>query len=451
MTTPPRSIVTVADRPEAAPALLATAAAALGLALQLRDGAYHPSALALVGVALICTLAVVLEVPVLRLSERASLVLLAALALGQVAVLAALPVARSLPPDLSRAPLLACLVGAALAIVGIALGPAAVRRVAIAVLLAAHLAAGVWILRHAAPETDVFNFQRGSLEAFRHGVDPYAIKFRNYYHPNESFYGPGLVVRGIVQFGYPYPPLPLYLIWPALALGDIRYAHLLALTGGGAAIACARAGRAAPLAAALLLFSPRMGLLLQMSWTEPFTILFLGLTVLCALRAPRLLPLALGLFLATKQYLVFAAPLASLLVPEPRLRRTLVLLGQAAVVALAISLPLVLWNVPAFIRSAVTLQFRQPFRNDALSAVVPLVRAGLPRGLGIILPLVLAPLATLVAMRRCPRTPGGFALGIAFTYLVFLVVNKQAFCNYYFFPLAGLCAALAAGVDRQST
>src|SRR6185436_9662323 len=51
-------------------ALLATAAAALGLAVHLRDGAYHPSALGLVGVALVCTLAVLLEVPVLRMSGR---------------------------------------------------------------------------------------------------------------------------------------------------------------------------------------------------------------------------------------------------------------------------------------------------------------------------------------------------------------------------------------------
>jgi hypothetical protein len=425
--------------------LLAAGAAALGLALQIRDGAFHPSALALVGVALVCVLAVVLEARLLELSEPALVTLLAVLVLGELAVALTQPVARSLPPD---PPgwwrFQAAIAVAALATLALALGPARVRCWAIALLLAAHVAAGVWVLRHALPETDVFNFQRGSLEALRHGVDPYAIKFRNMYHPNESFYGPGVVVRGILQFGYPYPPLPLFLTWPALWLGDIRYAHLLALSLGGAAIALLRPGKVAPLAAALLLFSPRFGLLLQMAWTEPFTILFFAATVLAAVRAPRLLPLALGLLLATKQYLVFVAPLVWLLAPEPRRQRVFVLLGQALAIALAITLPLALWNPGAFVRSVVTLQFRQPFRNDALSLVVPLARAGLPRALGTLLPLLLAPAAIALGLRRCARTPAGFALAVGLVYLVFFACNKQAFCNYYFFPLAALVTAVAA-------
>jgi uncharacterized membrane protein len=200
-----------------------------------------------------------------------------------------------------------------------------------------------------------------------------------------------------------------------------------------------------------LLFSPRAGLLLQMAWTEPFTILFLALTVLSALRAPRLLPVALGLFLATKQYLVFAAIAVPLLATgERRGRESAALLAKAVAVALAVSLPLVLWKPGAFLRSAVLLQFRQPFRDDALSALVPLVHAGAPRLLGTILPLALAPLAALLATARGRRTPAGFALAIAVTYLVFLAVNKQAFCNYYFFPLGALCAAIAATEERAA-
>jgi hypothetical protein len=433
--------------------LLATAATALGLALQIRDGHYDPSALALVGVALGCAAAVVLDVPMVAFTERGLVLLLAVLAVAEIGLLLTQPVARSLPPQppgLGRLRLL--LAGAAVAVAAVAAGPPRWRRWAVAALLALHFAAGVWILRHAFPETDVYNFQRGALEAFRHGVNPYAIKFRNMYHPNESFYGPGLVVRGILQFGYPYPPLPLYLTWPALWAGDIRYAHLAALTLGGAAIACARPTQVAPLAAAVLLFSPRFGLLLQMSWTEPFTILFLGATIWCALRAPRLLPVAFGLFLATKQYLLFAAPLVWLLVPpgEPRrLRRAVVLLGQAVAGALVVTLPLALWNVGAFLRSAVLLQFRQPFRPDALSTLVPLARAGVPQVLGIVLPLLLAPAALVLALRRCPRTPAGFALGVALVYLVFFAFNKQAFCNYYFFPLAALVGAVAAAEIRR--
>jgi hypothetical protein len=428
-------------------ALLAMAAVAVGLALQIRDGHYAPPALALLGVALACALAVTLDARFdAGFGEHGLVALLGALLGGQLVLLLAQPVARSLPSEpAGLAAFQLVLAGAALSAGLIAMGPARARPLAVIGLLLCHFAAGLWILHRAAPETDVFNFQRASLEALRNGVNPYAIGFRNIYHPNESFYGPGLVKNGILQFGYPYPPLPLLLTWPALYLGDIRYAHLAALTLGGAAIAFARPGRVAPLAAALLLFSPRFGLLLQMSWTEPFTILFLGLTVWAALRAPRLLPLVLGLFLASKQYLVFAAPAAWLLVPGPdRARRTLVLLGKALLVALAVTLPLALWHPKAFLGSAITLQFRQPFRNDALSVLVPLARAGVPRALGVVLPLLLAPAALVLALRRCPRTPAGFALAVAFVYLVFLAFNKQAFCNYYFFPMAALCAAIAA-------
>jgi hypothetical protein len=52
--------------------------------------------------------------------------------------------------------------------------------------------------------------------------------------------------------------------------------------------------------------------------------------------------------------------------------------------------------------------------------------------------------AVALALRRCPRTPAGWALALAFVYLVFFAFNKQAFCNYYFFPLACLGAAIAA-------
>src|SRR5262245_49222946 len=98
-------------------ALLALAAGALGLALQIRDGAYHPSALGLVGVALLCALAAILEVRVLELSERALVALLAALGLGAIALLLVQPVARDLPahpPGLWRLQL--CLAGAAVAV-----------------------------------------------------------------------------------------------------------------------------------------------------------------------------------------------------------------------------------------------------------------------------------------------------------------------------------------------
>ena len=57
---------------------------------------------------------------------------------------------------------------------------------------------------------------------------------------------------------------------------------------------------------------------------------------------------------------------------------------------------------------------------------------------------VLAPLALAVGLWRAPRTPAGFALAVALTFLVFFAFNKQAFVNYYFFLVGALCCALAA-------
>jgi hypothetical protein len=422
-------------------ALLAVAAGAVGVALQIHDGQYDPLALALVAVAIAATLAALIGWGP-RVSERGLAILLGMLVAGQLALLFSMPVGVEVSGG--RLPFVTLLGAAAAVLVVLAVDPPWLGRgrpAAIALFVALYFTAGVWLLRHAPTGTDVFNFQRGALEAFRHGRDPYSIKFRNIYHPYEGFYGPGLVVRGILQFGYPYPPLPLFLTAAALPFGDIRYAHLAALALAGAALAGMQRGRIAPLAAGLLLFSPRFGLVLQMSWTEPFVIAFLALTVLCARRAPRLLPLALGLLLATKQYLVLLAPAVILLAPGDR-RQSLRLLGLSVAVAAAITLPLALWDLPAFIRSAVTLQLHQPFRMDALSFATALARAGGPRLTWP--PLLLGPAALALALWRAPRTPAGFAAATAFTFLVFFACNKQAFCNYYFFPLGALCAAVAS-------
>ena len=43
----------------------------------------------------------------------------------------------------------------------------------------------------------------------------------------------------------------------------------------------------------------------------------------------------------------------------------------------------------------------------------------------------------------CPRTPAGFAGGVALVYFAFFAFNKQAFENYYFFVIGALCCAVA--------
>jgi len=106
-------------------------------------------------------------------------------------------------------------------------------------------------------------------------------------------------------------------------------------------------------------------------------------------------------------------------------------------------LPLAVWDLPAFIHDVVALQVHQPFRTDALSflAAFAYVTGGrLPSACG----FVAAAAASLLAWRRCPRTPAGFAAAIAFVFFAFFAFNKQAFCNYYSFVVGTLCIALGA-------
>src|SRR5207247_385575 len=98
------------------------------------------------------------------------------------------------------------------------------------------------------------------------------------------------------------------------------------------------------LAAAIFLFTPRVFYVLEMGWVEPFSILFLAASVWCALRAPKGLPVALGLLLASKQHLFLCWPVVWLLAP----RRFIALTLKSALVAAAVSLPIILWNPRAF-------------------------------------------------------------------------------------------------------
>jgi len=232
--------------------------------------------------------------------------------------------------------------------------------------------------------------------------------------------------------------LPGYLL-----TGDYRFSQLLALTLAGLFLALARPDRVGALVAALLLFSPRVFFVLEQGWTEPFAIVLLAATVACARRWPRALPLALGALLAIKQTMIFIPPLAFLLtggLGHPR--EWLRLHRRAGLVALIVTLPLALGEVRGFITAVITLQLHQPQRSDALSYVAALARAGLP------VPAWLA-FAALVpvlglALWRGARGASGFAIAAGALYLVFFALNKQAFCNYYFFALGALCCGIAA-------
>ena len=486
-------------------ALLILAAVAVGLAIQLHDGEYTPMALGLVTLALIAAIAAFSS---LSLWERVGVkvgcgesaassphphplpvgeggrgvsndgILTLLLTVGVVLQLALLMAAWPGVdlPHRGGWQLMPFYLGLGAALFLFAIGVLAVSKPAgtawFPLLLLIHLTLSIWMVRSSpAPQIDVWVFQQNGAEELLKGRNPYAMTFPDIYHStlpgHQRVYGEGLVVNDRLQFGFPYPPVSLLFAAVGYAIaGDFRYAQAAALVLAGLFIGYCRTGYMPKLAAALFLFTPRVFYVLGRGWTEPFGVMLLAMTVFFACRRPRWLPLALGLLLATKQYLLLALPLTCFFVPQvPRLdwKAWLKLLGKTALVAAIVTLPLALWNPHAFWESAVAVQERAPFRWDALSYLVFYGKARanfhaldfpiwlVSRKLtvtdsmtAVIWSTSAAVVILMYSLWRSPRTPAGFAASLALVSLAFFAFNKQAFCNYYFFVIGALCCAIAA-------
>jgi hypothetical protein len=447
----------------AVPVLLGVAVVALGLALDVDFGQFHPRAAAWLAVAVVACLTAVTRCGPAAVTGTSAALWLVPLGLQAAVLLARDPAVPGAGG--AAAPALPWVRGGVLLVAACAaaavVGPARGRAGWVAAMVAAHFLTGLLVLRaHPVPGVDVVVFQRDACAAVLAGRSPYGITFPDVSPPGTAFYAPGVSVGGRLQFGFPYPPASLLLVLPFHLLGDVRLAGLLATSAAGWLVARARPGPRAAAAAGLLLLTPSGLFVLWAGWTEPLGVALLALVVFVAAREARgtsgryaagavlgpfdnptlRLVVALGLLLAVKQYFVLLLPLVGLLVP--RGWRWRAVLGAAAVAA-AVSLPLALTDAGGFLRSVVWLQFRQPYRADALSFLAPL-HAFLPHAAASGVPLALAASAIAWTVRRCPRTPGGFALAASAVLLVFFAFNKQAFCNYYHLVVGGLCCAIGA-------
>ena len=471
-------------------AFLIIAAVAVGLAVHLHDGEYTPMALGLVTLALIASIIAIwrggecrlpiadcrIENPVSYLSScnRQSAIGIIGVALQLALLFAAWPGVDL--PNRGRRQLLPFYLGLSAALVLLAIGLLArskpARTAWFPLLLLVHLMLSIWMVHSSpAPQIDVWVFQQNGAEELLKGRNPYAMTFPDIYHStlpgHQRVYGEGLVVNDRLQFGFPYPPVSLLLATVGYAVaGDYRFVLGAALMLAGLFIGYCRPGMMPKLAAALFLFTPRVFYVLGRGWTEPFGVMLLAATIFCACRRSRWLPLALGLLLASKQYLLLAIPLTCFFVPQlPSLawRDWLKLLGKTALVAAVATLPLALWNPHAIWRSAVAVQERAPFRWDALSFLVYYGKARadfhaldypiwlVSRKLTVtdsMTAVIWSTSAAIVMLAyslwRSPRTPAGFAASLSLISLVFFAFNKQAFCNYYFFVIGALCCAIAA-------
>jgi len=305
--------------------------------------------------------------------------------------------------------------------------------------------AGIWLI-HASPkpDIDVFMFQQTSSKVLLHAQNPYLQTHPNIYG-NMDVYGPGWVKNGKLTVGNPYPPLSIYFSFFSYVLTrDIRYGYLLAILVAGVLMASLQPGRVPLLAAYILLFTPRIFFVLEQSWTEPLVLLLSVAVVWCALHRPAWLFVALGLLMASKQYMIFLFPLIILLIPSKSSRRIWAQASGLTVgTAFAVTAPLALWNFPAFLWDVGLAQWNQVFRTDSLSYAVLYLHVFGKVPPQFISFIVLAVVLVLMCL-FCARTPAGFATAMALCLGLFFATSKQAFCNYYFLVVGILCCALAA-------
>ena len=428
----------------------------LGYALQLNNGFYHPAALVLLLI-VIASSAFALagwtrHISGGRISETTLVAVLAAGLAINLLILATMPIALYLAdPSPSAHP--AFRAGLAVAFVLLALIVVDFRRAARAwfpALLATFAALGAWMIRASPdPQIDVIAAHRVALAALADGSSPYSGTFPNIYG-GTGFYLTEMVHEGRVLSGLPYPPLSLLMAVPGQALlGDIRFAELGALVLGALLVGYCSSSRVAMLAAALVLFTPRVFFVVEQGWTESFAVCWLGATVFALRQGGAGGPLALGLLSGVKQHLVIALALYPL-GASGRSGKSILL---AASIAGLVTIPFVVWDPSGFFRSVIWLQFAEPFRQDSLSLLSYLSREGLPMTS---VTSIVASLGALIASGlfvwwRAPRTPAGFALALGFVLLVVFAFSKKAFCNYYFFVLAAMAASVAASAEDFPT
>jgi hypothetical protein len=430
-------------RPTLGPVLLALSAAVLGSALEESRGLYSTVGVGLVGVALALAWLSVLRTSRVRLPARS---LEATLTAGVLAnVLLQVRDATALAPPLAFAVLLAASTLVALCFLGDRWA-----RLGLVVAVVAFVALGELAILHAPnPHIDVVVNVKAGCDALAVGVNPYTITFPLIYSPGETelFYARDYVANGRVLHGYAYPPLTLLLgCGSQIVLGDFRHGNLLAMAGAALLVGLLRRGSFAPLSAMLFLSTPVAFFFVENGWMDPIAMLLLALVLFASVRKVRILPYAVGLFLVSKQYAIVVAPMALLLGPRPRLgpagRR---FAAKALVTGGLASLPLALWNLPAFWRSTIQVQIDKPFRYDSLNFAALWYRwtHGVPPPTRLAFAALAG--ATIGLLPRLSRDAAGFALGLALALSSYWAFASGAFCNYYVFIVFTLCGAIAAG------
>ena len=445
-----------------APAFLcALGAVSMAVALQLSSGMFDPAALALAALTSALAIAAVVLPAQLPSAPRAGPDASAVQVLLGAGFLHGIWCHVFLVPTFYADPrrmggfrglaLLSLLVGSAYLCVHLR---ASLQRLRLLGFLACFLAMGAIIIHLSnGPRIDVWLFQQIGADALKQGYNPYSVSYPDLYaRTGETLkmYGPEIVRDHRVHV-YPYPPLTALLAVPSFALlGDVRYVNLAAMAIAGFAIA-RLGGAAGEVAALFLLFQGRSFFVLEQGWSEAVVLAAFAVSVLIASRPARRLPqwlalgLSLGVLAASKQYSpLLLLPLALAL--PARLR------PRAALVALAFVLitfaPFVVWDAEGLYRGVVKMQFLQPLRTDSLSLLALWARShGAPAWGAVPAFAAAAGVLALAAARRFTLAHACTAAAAA--WLVLVLLNKQAFCNYDWLGIGLLCVAIAAHADAD--
>ncbi len=436
---------------------LALSALSLGVAIHIRDGLVEPRAIAWLAVALAFALAGLARIHGTSSLESFSMRHLSTvLGLG-IAIEFVLQLTYRLPPAWYAGhavwPYYALLSLGAIMAATVFASPK-LARWTFPPLLALFFVTGLWVLRVGRlPRLDVWVAQRAGLDYLLHGRSPWTSTFSDVYGIPD-LYAPGTVRNGIVYLGFPYPPLTVLLDLPGhLLCGDYRYTNLVAMVAAAALMGYARPGRTSKLAAILFLFTPRVFLVLRNGWTEPQVAMLLAAAVFCACRLPRAMPFALGLLLVSKQFMFCAAGPSLLLLGRGwNWTRAQRMYAKAALAGALVSVPLALWNVEAYWRANFAAAAAAKLRYDALSFLAYWANTHdwtPSASIGAVALVAVLP-ATALVIWRCEWSPAGFAAAVGIVFLVFFSINKFDFCNYYYFVISALCAAVAGATPAAT-
>jgi hypothetical protein len=308
----------------------------------------------------------------------------------------------------------------------------------LALLVVVHVTTAVLLERSVTgDDIDTYTFQKQAAGLLLQGKDPYGTTQANVFNDHDTalYYGPGMVLNGRVQVGFQYPPLTILWALPGYLLGDVRYSYILAVVVAAVFGFLAFPGRGGLWFAGFLLVNPVGFNVENRAWTEPLVLMLLAVSVYAAVKKRWWLPVAVGLFLASKQYNFLALPLLGFLVLPLGWARYWRMLGVACCVGIATVLPFAVWNFGALWHDIVLFHLAQPFRDDALSFAVlwpGMMQVG----------LVLAGACVVWVLGAGQRSVAMFAAAYGMVLLLFVATSKQAFCNYYF--LIGETLLLAA-------